>query len=296
MSYNPFPVEEPHTVFHYTSVDTMMKIVSSRTLWATNISYLNDTSEGDHFIRMVQDRLPHLMPQRELQESPLVQEFGARGRSIETRPFITSFSADGDSLPQWRSYCPSGNGVAIGFSVKSLKEARVEPQNDKIPQSFKPSVEFARVQYMPEDKTPPSLDNLLWRLINDARTSPLDKFGMPDFTQELNLSDAVEREACRRKHSSFRAENEYRLIVVRPFLTNIEFRSVRSTLVPYIKLSIPEFKEQDGGGRARLDLVTKVVVGPTTDARLSISAIEGFFNKLNLGVDVVSSQCPFRDW
>ena len=35
--------------------------------------------------------------------------------------YITSFSTEGDSLPQWRGYCPNGQGVAqfLSASIKS---------------------------------------------------------------------------------------------------------------------------------------------------------------------------------
>jgi hypothetical protein len=39
---------EPEVVYHYTSMDTMIKIVESATIWATSISYLNDDSEREH--------------------------------------------------------------------------------------------------------------------------------------------------------------------------------------------------------------------------------------------------------
>jgi len=32
------------------------------------------------------------------------------------RGFICSFSQKGDQLSQWRAYCPSGNGISIGFN------------------------------------------------------------------------------------------------------------------------------------------------------------------------------------
>jgi len=44
---------ETAVVYHYTDVDTMMKIVDSACLWATSIKYLNDVKEYEHFRDLV---------------------------------------------------------------------------------------------------------------------------------------------------------------------------------------------------------------------------------------------------
>lgn len=142
----PIPVGEPEVVYHYTTVDTMMKIVSSGKIWATSISYLNDSSEGEHFLRMVRRRLPDLLPQYQLRETVL-SKLDDKARLIERRPFIASFSAEGDSLPQWRSYCPRGNGVAIGFRVGCLTRAKRALEDSRFPHG----VQFKSVEYMADD-------------------------------------------------------------------------------------------------------------------------------------------------
>jgi hypothetical protein len=39
--------KEPEVVYHYTTMETMKKIVDSESIWATSLNYLNDASEGD---------------------------------------------------------------------------------------------------------------------------------------------------------------------------------------------------------------------------------------------------------
>jgi hypothetical protein len=145
----PIPIGEPEVVYHYTSVDTMMKIVTSGKIWATSISYLNDSSEGEHFLRMVRRRLPDLLAQYQLQHSVL-RELDGKAQ-VEKRPFIASFSAEGDSLPQWRSYCPRGNGVSIGFRVGCLTLAKIALNEEKSPHG----VQFKPVEYIGRRYTPP---------------------------------------------------------------------------------------------------------------------------------------------
>lgn len=307
----PLAIEEPEVVYHYTTVDTMMKILTSGRIWATSINYLNDSSEGEHFLSMVRRRLPDLLAEHQLGETVLTK-VGGSARPVEGRPFIASFSAEGDSLPQWRSYCSQGNGVAIGFRVSCLALARFA-RNEGKPRR---GVQLRSVEYMADDVPASPVDDSIAHIVREAdRVLALANglFGV-DFklTREDLFGMFAESEACRRKHVSFAAEREYRLIVDHLYTSveDLEFRSVRSALVPYVELSIPERSvlkmdnqeaELNGefgirGGYHKLDFVAKVVVGPTPNMDLTVEAVKAFFRKFGLAVRVVPSRIPFRAW
>jgi Protein of unknown function (DUF2971) len=307
----PIPIGEPEVVYHYTTVETMMKIVTSGKIWATSISYLNDSSEGAHLLHMVRGRLPDLLAQYQLRETVL-SKFDSTDKLVENRPFIASFSAEGDSLAQWRSYCPQGNGVAIGFRVSCLARAKRALDTAKTSSG----VQFKSVEYMADDTPQPLLDECVAKIIRETDHS----FALAQtvwgadtkITREDLFAMLAESEACRRKHESFSAEREYRLIVdpLYSITKYLEFRPVRSTLVPYVELSIPaasplkmDYVESElhgefgtRAGYSSLDFVAKVIIGPTANMGLSIEAVEAFFRKLNLCVHVVGSSSPFRDW
>ena len=121
----------PDIVYHYTSIDTMMKIVESESIWATSVCYLNDTSEQSHFLELVQSRIPHIKfaTTEEHEAAETFQNVYEGG--FESRPFIASFS-EADSLPQSAlSYCNAGNGVAIGFSTDCLSRTKVKTKATK---------------------------------------------------------------------------------------------------------------------------------------------------------------------
>ena len=77
------------------------------------------------------------------------------GREFE-EAFVCSFSEDGDSLPQWRGYCPNGLGIAIGFSSDVLKAGQLEfprvtsQASDSDEASF--NYELLKCVYTQEDK------------------------------------------------------------------------------------------------------------------------------------------------
>ena len=115
------------------------------------------------------------------------------------------------------------------------------------------------------------------------------------------MREIVELGACFKKHTSFSNEREFRLAVKgTPGQADlVQFRTVRSTLVPYIPLYVPGYKT----GYADLPMVgdrhhfiDHVIVGPTSNMELSRQSVDYFFRKLGVEVDVIPSQIPFRDW
>lgn len=230
---------EPEVVYHYTTMDTMIKIVESKAIWATSIDYLNDTSEGKHYLGLVRRRLQEFAKEYD----GLLKGFtdATKDDTFESRHFVASFSSEDDALPQLRAYCSNGNGVAIGFSVDCLKRAHIAAYRD----TWKDAVGFFRVDYLPETVPSSVIEAEISRAIKatDDLQSSMRRH-LPKFksTREIVFRSIIERQACSKKHSSFSNECEYRLVVdpiyVDPSCLN--FRPTRTTLVPYVAPSIPE--------------------------------------------------------
>jgi hypothetical protein len=152
------PQPAPEAVYHYTSIEAMMKIARAASIWATSISYLNDTSEGDHYLDLIRKRIPAYVSAHPTINPSIFARFLDDPRSdfLLSRPFVASFSALGDSLPQWRSYCPQGNGVAIGFKTDCLARSTLPTKQTKqdTPDWFgsllQPWVIFRKIQYVDE--------------------------------------------------------------------------------------------------------------------------------------------------
>ena len=143
---------DPPIVYHYTSTDTLLKIATAEkgneSIWATNIRFLNDVKERDHCREMIAHRLEHMTTTRWLE---LGYDFPSALSKIDQShwhvPYVTSFSTDPDSLPQWRAYCPNGNGVSIGFKSASLRSAVLT--RDLLFGKFPPATAtLAPVQYL----------------------------------------------------------------------------------------------------------------------------------------------------
>jgi hypothetical protein len=297
-------VAEPEVVYHYTTMDTLMKIAKDASIWATSISYLNDTSEGQHFLQLVRDRIPRYGQLHTLEDKDIFAEFlKASDRGFESRPFVASFSQEGDSLSQWRSYCPNGNGVSIGFRVDCLKRAFVErgPDNDLLPE-----VTFKAIDYL-DASSFRSLDSAIDAAIRESTSESrenLDVEGHPIRTPAEYFEIWIEQSAGFKKHPSFSNEFEYRLLVNGTLWNQLyfEFRPTRSTLVPYIPIHIPRVPQRSPlkgmlpPFSGHWDFIDRVVIGPTPNKDLSLAAVAAFFYKQKMTVEVVSSDIPYRDW
>jgi hypothetical protein len=298
---------EPQVVYHYTSTDTLLKIVQNERIWASNIGYLNDVMERQHCIDMLQLRIPvflenHATPYKgELKQSV----YGLTASGFDA-PYVASFSVDRDSLPQWRSYCPNGNGVSIGFRVAALRNSsftrppiglRSTSPDGSVSETspFKSTIE--PVEYVrPDDWA--KIDSYLlkslhdleeWHLYNEER----DPEERDSYTDEMVLDISLSHRASLVKHSAFETEKEYRLFAPPAMLGEMKFRASRTTVIPYFELWLPEWEKNQPSSDDYF--VEDVVVGPTPNPNLTFQALNELFTRKSVRVLIDISKAPYRD-
>lgn len=110
---------EPEVLYHYTSLEGLIGIMNSGTLWASYVGRLNDRKEVEVGMDVVRDVLAGGSAGE-----------GLLGKVNENadldRIFVTCFTEQRDFLPLWRSYAVSpGGGYAIGFRRSALESAVV---------------------------------------------------------------------------------------------------------------------------------------------------------------------------
>src|SRR4051794_29757589 len=94
------------TLMHYTTDDGLLGILRTKSIWASHIFYLNDTSEYQLIFERARDLVTRLNVLRNLaKEAPLL----AGAIQTDLRPagwdvFVASFSETWDDLSQWRAY------------------------------------------------------------------------------------------------------------------------------------------------------------------------------------------------
>ena len=291
----PDKISDPDVVFHYTSVAALWSIIRSRSIWATNIRYLNDISESTHCIETLQHRADNYLTRNPTEFGEVL--LSALDRTADCDPpYVASFSRAEDSLPLWRSYCPSGNGVSIGFRLSSLKKSVLihNPPNENTQwYSVIQPVEYLDLNDFQRQDTilRECLSSLKGHLAS-KQSAPKNVWFRPD---DVFLMHEIAHRACMVKHAGFQSENEVRLIAPQLLLNGamLKFRFSRTTAIPYVEVLMPLESEGDGS-----HFIDHVVVGPTPNPDLTIEAVKMMFEGQGgdaMNVPVLQSGIPYRD-
>jgi hypothetical protein len=226
----------PDVVYHYTSMNGLLGIIEG-CIWATNIRYLNDISEYNHFLTLVKTRLLQLRTPHKLRyvSRVVATRKNRRPPAYMDVPFVASFTESRDSLAHWRSYCPQGNGVCIGLRTESIKAANLEKAHKGRCQAG-----FFAVGYL-EPNDVKSLDKMIGKILaqSDSNIEAIESASGRIASVEDrvgSLRAGLEVQAAMTKHSSFNVEREYRLLA---WLYGqgelVSYRPSRSSLIPYLK-------------------------------------------------------------
>jgi hypothetical protein len=116
-------------VWHYTSGPGLISIIESGTIYATQVSCLNDATEIRYAASKLREALLAMLP-RMGEDDPatqfvkryieLLDDDDASPNNMHLPYFVCCFSALEDDLSQWRSYGGGENGYAIGVKVRDL--------------------------------------------------------------------------------------------------------------------------------------------------------------------------------
>lgn len=271
----------PKIVYHYTSLEGLIAIIKTKSVWMTDFGYLNDRQEMSYgfniLTKSIEKILDDNMPSG---VENLLTSWKNKIKEGPDRVCIASFSADGDSLSQWRAYGP----VALGFSVQSLL---LHVEDGK----------FQNVEYNPEIQEKLILTYLRHSINayeSDLEEGRLDK--NPDLYHENDrLLDLV----TFFKNPAFESENEYRLAYINvPKVLDAfdlstppkSFRVSNGKIVPYV----PSTDITLSGIDKSLLTITEIVIGPENDELLK-QGIQELLTYHGLdNVEIKSSLVPLR--
>ncbi len=133
MDLNVVSIDPDAILWHYTTGSTLISIFESMSLYSTQLSCLNDSTELRYASKHFQNALR--AARAEITSTGLAADLldGALEYFKEDPDapfqagvfhFVTCFSADRDDLGQWRGYGTGENGYAIGFRARDLVGVR----------------------------------------------------------------------------------------------------------------------------------------------------------------------------
>lgn len=294
-------------LYHYTSQKGLLGIVENNEIWATDILYLNDTMEykyavdltseiikerqesckdktPSHAVHTKQIKIPGsivpLFPYRyekKWTEYSMLEDLdklikGAKGFHI----FVFSFTEKGNTLSQWRGYCPNNNGYSIGFNRTALERMITEKHLTLVECIYD------------EEEQKKLINGLVDKFVKDIKSDLNELSNSPSSQSSLDLNFLFEflPIASRLKHKSFIDECEWRLISV-PVPTGnkvIKFREGTTTTIPYITINLEEGVP-----------IEHILIGPTGNELLSKQAVLSLLaSKKNKTCIVGFSGIPYR--
>jgi len=276
-------------LFHYTSQESLQKIVESRRLRLTNVYYVNDSGEISFAMKHFQSHLKRFAVDASCQTKEVLLDLdwwiGTLLRDVHS-VFTFSLSRHRNLLSQWRAYTSHGCGVSIGFDPASLRRI-----------GERANAELVQCVYGDKDRE---------RIMSETLRELVDRMTRKDIVIKRPIENSngihvgtMPRRAiamllktlCRIKDPMFSEEGEFRLVsecVDDIANTNIMYRPGKTTLVPYIEVELESVRD-DGY------LFDSVYIGPSPNLRLSMAAISAFLKKEHACTTIYNSNSGFRE-
>jgi hypothetical protein len=112
-------------IYHYTGLSGLMGIVKSGNLFATDIRFLNDTSESIYGLNRIREIIGERVAAEQIKGNYVVSDLASLARiannlALHARLFVTCFCRVDNLLSQWRGYGPLG--YSIGFDRKTIED------------------------------------------------------------------------------------------------------------------------------------------------------------------------------
>jgi hypothetical protein len=310
----------PEKLWHYSSISGFQGIIESKSVFATDLQFLNDRREFIYTRKIAEDvaasmpeQGPLGFPKREFAMNAVNLTFETKFLDLKgIQIFVACFSHEEDQLSQWRGYSHGTSGVSLAFNLAELHP----------PAAIGTFVVFAPCEYDPslqrelvESALKHSFDSMenRWNTVVKATAVKIAGASASQraaLEQEAALAASQDSEfafelqkatnktrmellkiAALLKDPTFREEKEWRLVL--PVLkekTDLQnprwFRPGRTTLIPYIKYSL--LRKSDN----KLPLVD-LILGPGSDSNAG-EAARSFLRDQHLDVTPRESKVPYR--
>ena len=266
-------------IYHYTDEQGLTGIIQNKSIWATDIRFLNDSMEfhsGIESLTKICNDMIKICKEKDDEIYKNAVDFYKvintfiRNNLENRNIYITSFTKSEDNLRQWMSYCPKNSGYAIAINKEKILEIKDKVQCKNI------VFRLEDVDYRKESIYKMlSLDSLIKEITkNFNNTNKLAS----------RLINNLLFHCCAIKNEEFHDENEERLVIqsTTEKKQKVKFRSRSGVIIPYFEYPI------------ELDYIEKVIIGPTTNMKLARLGLEEFLEKNSINCLIEESKCSLR--
>lgn len=238
--------------FHYTNIDSALKILSTGLVWASDCRYLNDRNELKTAEKIL---LGKIKQKYHYIDDNLIKKLTISMSELSF--FLFSLSRSGSILSQWKSYADDGRGVCLGFKKQFIINSTLESGPQKNTEcSFLECVYSDHTAFI--DDLIERNDAILQEIIKEAK--PSDLFLDRDASEKLKK---IQIELMRIKHEAFFEEQEYRLVMaIRR--GHAKMRVSADVIIPYIEMRVFNNAKSATSNECA---IPKIWLGPKCDGR-----------------------------
>ena len=246
------------------------------TMWATNASFMNDSSEFIFGKKICKEAYSAYEAKQRIPDADCFMngfdfENIIKQEKINSTPCIASFSTTTNNAAMWEMYSNGGTGIAIQFDKNLLKD--IDRTSQLTPCIYcETYFDLLGNKSFIENTYKQAAEIKIANSNNNITISKVSKA----VTLNINVTPRI-------KHSAYRYENEYRLI--RHGVDKPLFRVCKDVIVPYKEIMIP------------INAVTGFIIGPTANYEYILSSLELFLASKGLShLDkyITKSEVPYR--
>jgi len=233
-------------IYHYTSIESLINILETKSLWATNCQYLNDKHEAKHFSNILKSELNYELTNKLKTFNPSLAElflniFDSKVyKEHIDRSYIISFTKNLDSLPMWKYY--GKNGIIMEFDTSILnkiylnKDFKFKDIINNKPQKIRCANLFNDVIYDP---------SFIYFFFKDTINNIIKNINSKQIRYNEVIDDFLLsfRLCFLYKDESYSFENEKRMVFVlndNDVRTFEKFRVKNNLVIPYIDVLFEE--------------------------------------------------------
>lgn len=266
--------------YHYTSQDGLIGILEDRSIRATSIRYLNDSTEFQYTVDLVNSFTKMYLSSgnNDSTKKLLMKKINEWSKEDNGHFCHTiSFSEEPDQLSQWRAYSNNESGFNI-----MLYESTID-QLCSINKNFV----FGQCLYDRQAQF-----DLILGWIYEVENEHMDRIRHTDEYVDKCFQSFLTHFYSKTpffKDPSFIEEKEWRIVTTENNESDLCFRKGKSMVIPYKDFPIVHNNEN-----LAMDGIT---IGPCPHMELSKKSTElMLLNKKSKGFEVALSKVPFRTW
>lgn len=262
-------------LYHYTNAKGIIGIINSKSLWLTNMHFLNDSSEIKYSLKLFEEEIfKNKSIKNILNYRDTIMELIECGK--DEIICSISFSEERDLLSQWRAYGDSGGGYSLGFSFPELMKLR-NGYLDFVKCSYSKSEHCKMINEIMDDVKKECCQK------NDNGYYYLNSMMFPIRFPPIRLYYYKPR----MKDPAFKEEKEWRLINRNLFTSNLHYNFRNGNgIIPYYELNIENNLKS---------LIKSVTIGPCQDMKRSKRAIHDLLEHNKLSCRIMESTIPYRE-